>query len=249
MFNQDVEKLALVIPTRGEAATIFFLLGRIRAALDPMGIPYQLIIVDDNSRDGTAELVSALARTDPRIRLLVRTDERGLSGAILHGWQHTDAGILGVIDADLQHPPELLPALLRAILHGRDLAIASRYIKGSLPGCNLVRRLISFAAVCATRPIQRDDLSTRDPLSGFFLVRRCCIDGILFQKSGFKLLLEILVRGRVRSLQEVPFSFGRRQAGQSKAGFKVAFDYAALLARLYRERYNSSRPSPTTAVP
>ncbi len=245
MPGNDAQKLALVIPTRHEAKNILVLLARVTAALDAAGARYEILVVDDDSRDGIAQLVSALARTDSRIRLLVRRGQRGLSGAILHGWQHTDAEILGVIDADLQHPPELLPSLLGAIRDGRDLAIASRYAcGGSLPCGNPLRRIFSAAAVWATQPLQRHSLRARDPMSGFFLVRRHCLEGIPFQKSGFKLLLEILVRGRIGSLEEIPFSFGRRLAGRSKAGVKVAFDYLALLARLYRQRLGISRCSP-----
>ena len=240
------EKLVILIPTRNEAANILVLLSRIQATLDSAKIHYQIIVVDDDSHDGTVEAVSAAARADQRIRLLVRRGERGLAGAILHGWQHTNAEILGVIDADLQHPPELLPALFDAIIEGSDLAIGSRYIEGGkLVGWNPARQLISSIAAWACLPLQPRGLRVRDPLSGFFLVRHRCLYGLDFQKSGFKLLLEILVRGRVRSVQEIPYSFGRRHAGRSKAGIGVALDYIALMARLYRRRYGFARPSLT----
>ena len=238
------QKLALVIPTYHEAGNIRVLLNRVMVALDSAGIHYEMIVVDDDSRDGIAELVSAVSRSDPRVRFLVRIGERGLSGAITHGWRHTDAEILGVIDADLQHPPELLPLLFTAIMEGRDLAIGSRYIEGGkLDGWNPVRRLVSLAAACASHPLQQKGLRARDPMSGFFLVRRRCLDGVVFHKSGFKLLLEILVRGRVCSVQEIPFSFACRRDGRSKAGIRVALDYVALLAMLYRERFGFARPS------
>ncbi len=128
------EKLALVIPTLREADNIGGLLGHIRSVLDPLGIDYEILVVDDDSRDGTEEIVSAIAQKDPRVRLLVRKGERGLSGAVLYGWRQTDAAILGVMDADLQHPPELLPALIAAIFAGNDLAIGSRYTAGGAAG-------------------------------------------------------------------------------------------------------------------
>jgi dolichol-phosphate mannosyltransferase len=247
--EKDFGKLALVIPTRHEAGNVMVILDRVRAVLEATGICYEILVVDDDSRDGTTEIVSAVSQTDPRVRLLVRTGERGLSGAILHGWQETTAEILGVMDADLQHPPELLPDLIAAILDDHDLVIGSRYIKGGeLGNWNPLRRLVSLAAVWATWPIQHKGLRARDPMSGFFMVRRRCLEGILFQKSGFKLLLEILVRGQFRSMLEIPFTFGRRQAGQSKAGMKVALDYLALLARLYRERFGPTRPAPSAAM-
>jgi dolichol-phosphate mannosyltransferase len=236
------EKLALTIPTLREAENIRGLLEHVRSVLDPLGIRYEILVVDDDSRDGTGEIVSAIAHQDPRVRLLLRKGQRGLSGAILHGWQNTDATILGVMDADLQHPPELLPALIAAILAGNDLAIGSRYTAGGQLGAwSPVRKFLSVAAVWATWPIQRAGIRAKDPMTGFFLLRRSCIDGIAFQPSGFKLLLEILVRGHIRSVKEVPFAFGLRYRGASKAGFKVAVDYARLLARLYASRFGLRR--------
>ena len=229
-----LDKLALVIPTLCEAENIGSVLDHARSVLDPLDIPYELLVVDDDSPDGTAAIVSQIADEDPRVRLLVRKGERGLSGAILHGWQHTDATVLGVMDADLQHPPELLPKLLSGIREGRDLVIASRYTPGGdLGHWNPMRRLLSAAAVWVTLPLQRPRLRAKDPMSGFFMVRRRCLPQGAFQKTGFKLLLEILVRGRIQSVKEVPFAFGLRHRGASKANFRVAWDYGSLLARLY----------------
>jgi len=231
-------KLGLVIPTLREAENICRVLDHVRSVLDPIGIPYEILVVDDDSCDGTAEVVSAIAEQDPRVRLLVRKGEKGLSGAILHGWQRTDAGLLGVMDADLQHPPELLPELLAAILEDRDIVIGSRYSPGGELGqWNPARKLLSAAAVWVTWPLQRSSVRAKDPMSGYFVVRRRCLDEIGFQRSGFKLLLEILVRGRIDSIEEIPFEFGRRYRGASKANFKVAVDYARLLARLYAGKY------------
>ena len=172
------QKLALAIPTLCEAGNLSALLDRVRVALDPLNVDYEILIVDDDSCDGTAEIVSTLAQQDPRIRLLVRKGQRGLSGAILHGWENTDAAIVGVMDADFQHPPELLPELTAAIASGCDLVIGSRYTPGGgLGDWNVFRKLLSAAAVWATWPIQRLGLRAKDPMSGFFFVRRDCLDG------------------------------------------------------------------------
>ena len=232
------QRLALTIPTLREAKNLPGLLRHIRAVLDPVGIPYEIIVVDDDSRDGTEEIVTALGQEDPRVRLLVRKGERGLSGAVLYGWRNTNAPILGVMDADLQHPPELLPALVAAILEGNDLAIGSRYTAGGQVGkWNPIRKALSTAAVWATWPIQRPGVRAHDPMTGYFMLRREVIDGIEFQPTGFKLLLEILVRGRLRKVKEVPLAFGSRAEGASKANFKVGWDYAKLLLRLYAARF------------
>jgi dolichol-phosphate mannosyltransferase len=229
--------LALIIPTLHESKNIRPLLTRVRAALDSYDSAYEVIVVDDASGDGIEDIVPALAAEDPRIRLIVRTDERGLAGAVLRGWKETEANLLAVMDADLQHPPELLPKLWAGMNTGADLVVGSRYACGGcMRGWKLMRQLISRAAILMTLPVQRTGLRARDPMSGFFMVRRSCIERIALRKTGFKILLEILARADIRSVVEVPFTFGRRHAGASKANFRVAMDYVALLIRLYRQK-------------
>jgi dolichol-phosphate mannosyltransferase len=236
------ENLALTIPTLREAENIHGLLDHVRSVLDPIGILYEILVVDDDSGDGTEEIVTAISKEDRRVRLLVRKGQRGLSGAILYGWQNTDATILGVMDADLQHPPELLPSLIASIRAGHDLAIGSRYVAGGQLGdSNPIRKLLSAAAVWVTWPIQRGGLFANDPMSGFFLIRRECVERVPLQRSGFKLLLEILVRGRIKLIEEIPLSFGQRYRGASKASAKVAVDYGRLLLRLYASRFGLRR--------
>jgi len=237
------EKVAIVIPTLNEAENIPRLITRLRNALETITLNYELIVVDDDSQDGTAEMVRELSAQDPRVRLLVRKGQRGLSGAVIHGWKHTDATLLGVIDADLQHPPEILPQLLEAIQRGKDIAIASRYTSNnhaSVADWSPVRHFISRCTTALTTPLQRKGLRVKDPMSGYFLVRRECIEGLDLQPQGFKILLEILVKGRMRNAAEIPYRFGLRQAGSSKADFKVALDYLSLLGKL--SRYAVFRP-------
>jgi dolichol-phosphate mannosyltransferase len=235
MSESQNRKLGLVVPTLNEADNIAILLHRIGQSLSPTAIDYEIVVVDDDSHDGTAELVMERAKQDSRIRLLVRKAERGLAGAVIHGWEHTDANLLGVIDADLQHPPEILPSLLRPVLDGADIAIASRYADGNGVGdWNRFRQLISRASTLATTPLQKKDLRVKDPLSGFFIVRRESIAGLKLQPEGFKILLEILVKGSLSKAVEVPFQFGLRHAGKSKADVKVAFQYFTLLGKLSR---------------
>jgi len=244
------ERLTLVIPTLREVESLRILLDRVTASLEKQSLPFDILVVDDDSCDGTEELVSSITRTDPRVRLLVRKGERGLSGAILHGWQQCEASVLGVMDADLQHPPELLPALVDAIQNGNDIAIGSRYVAGGrVDRWNPLRRLLSAAAVWVTYPLQRCSLKAHDPMSGFFLVRRHCVEQVELQPAGFKLLLEILVRGHIASVCEIPIAFGRRAAGRSKANLRVAWEYFCLLARLYANHYSLRSAAPTSIVP
>lgn len=229
------DKLGLVIPTLNEEGNVGTLLDRARSSLDLLDIDYELLVVDDNSSDGTRLVVERYHESDSRIRLLVRTEARGLSGAVICGWWHTDANFLGVMDADLQHPPELLPALITAVRNGKDIAIASRYLAADgTVGWNPARRALSILSTWVTLPLQKPGIRVRDPLSGFFVLHRKCIAGLDLQPEGFKLLLEILVRGQVRSVAEVPYHFCQRYTGQSKANWRVGLNYLQLLGRLSR---------------
>ena len=231
------QKLAIVIPTLQEAGNIRELLDRLRQSADGLRIPYELIVVDDDSRDGTEAIIGQMSAHDPRIRLLVRKGARGLAGAVIHGWQNTDATLLGVMDGDLQHPPELLPALWEALQTGADVVIASRYMgRGGRPKWNAFRQLISRLAVRMTRALQKASVRVSDPMSGFFLVRRRCIQDVRLHHQGFKILLDVHVQGHVRSVREIPYIFGRRGAGTSKASVRVAIEYCVQLANLWRER-------------
>ena len=238
------DKLGLVIPTLNEEENIGAVLDRVRSNLNGLQIDYELLVVDDDSTDETGAVVREYSRSDSRIRLLVRKGCRGLAGAVIYGWDHSDVNLLGVMDADLQHPPELLPALVTAIQHGHDIAIASRYAEGNgIAGWNPLRRAISKISTWITVPLQKPGLRVRDPLSGFFMLRRSCITGVRLQPEGFKLLLEILVRGNIRSAAEIPYRFGLRHAGKSKANLRVGLDYLQLLGRLSRSAFSRSTGS------
>jgi len=229
------DKFALVIPTVNEAGNIATVLDRTVAALSEAQVEWEILVVDDDSTDGTADHVLHHAQAEPCIRVLVRRGQRGLAGAITYGWSQTNATLLGVMDADLQHPPELLPALIRKVRDGSDIAIASRYVEPhSMDAWNPVRRLISRLGVLASKAVQKPALRVSDPLSGFFVLRRACVDGLQFQQAGFKLLLEILAKGDIKSVSEVPFTFAVRQHGNSKASPMTLIHYVSLLYRLSR---------------
>jgi dolichol-phosphate mannosyltransferase len=238
MSHSSRTKLGLAIPTLNEAGNMRPLLEGLGVSLARVPIDYELIVVDDDSSDGTADVAREYAKQDPRVRVFVRRGQRGLAGAVLHGWAQTDADLLGVIDADLQHPPQVLPKLIEPVMNGNDIAIASRYVSGEDNGLgdwNKLRAFISRAGTLVTAPLQKKkNMNVKDPLSGFFVLRRECIEGVDLQPEGFKLLLDILVRGRVQRPVEVPFHFGLRHAGKSKADFRVAFAYLNLLGKLSR---------------
>jgi dolichol-phosphate mannosyltransferase len=227
---------ALVVPTLNEAGNIDKLLSALSDALSDTQYEYEIIVVDDGSTDGTVDKVRSWSMRDSRIRVLSRVGERGLAGAVLYGWSQSRANLLGVIDADLQHPPELLPEMLKAAERA-DIAIASRYARGNgIKGWNPLRVAVSKLSTLAAAPlISKKNLKVTDPMSGFFITHRRCIEGLTFQTTGFKLLLEVLVRGRIHSAEEVSYNFGLRHAGESKASASVAFHYLHLLGRLSRD--------------
>jgi dolichol-phosphate mannosyltransferase len=233
MMVRTYQKLALVIPTLNEAENIKTVLDRAIAAMQRAGLSWEILVVDDESGDGTGDIVRHYAEADPRIRLLVRPGQRGLAGAITYGWAQSDGDLIGVMDADLQHPPELLPLLIQEVCNEFDIAIASRYLRrGSMDGWNPARKALSRLGVLASKPVQPSTLKIKDPLSGFFVLRRECIVGLTFQNTGFKLLLEILAKGRIQSAKEIPFKFATRQGGNSKANVMTAIHYVWLLCKL-----------------
>src|SRR6266567_1609570 len=229
----NFKKFALVVPTLNETENIVAVLDRARQSLSRLSLDWEILVVDDESTDGTAETVRRYSETHAGIRLLERQAPKGLAGAITYGWKHTDADVLGVMDADLQHPPELLPELVARVCQGSDIAIASRYLQtDSMEAWSLRRRMISRLSVLASKPVQRSGLGVRDPMSGFFVLRRDCIAGMRFQRTGFKLLLEILAKGHICSVAEIPFKFGTRSGGKSKANGMTAVHYLSLLCKL-----------------
>jgi len=161
----------------------------------------------------------------------------------MHGWCCTDADLLGVIDADLQHPPEVIVELLEEVMRGADIAIASRYVHPhSMDGWSPMRKFVSWVGISASIAVQRREIRVKDPLSGFFIVRRKCIEGLHFQQTGFKLLLEILAKAPLRMVREVPFRFSPRALGHSKADLMTCAHYASLLWRLWKNAH-PSRPT------
>jgi dolichol-phosphate mannosyltransferase len=207
--------LSVIVPTFNEAANVRPLLERIARAL--AGIDYDLTFVDD-STDGTAEVLAALAQEAPRLRVVHRQDRRGLASAVTEGIALARGDVVCVLDADLQHPPEIVPALLEALERtGADLAIASRYVPG---GSNVTlspsRRLVSHGAIALARLLLARARPVADPVSGFFAFRRRIVQGVSLRPIGYKILLEVLVRGNVTSVVEVPYRFDTREAGESK---------------------------------
>jgi dolichol-phosphate mannosyltransferase len=236
--------VSVVIPTRNEASNVEPLVRRITAAL--AGTAFEICFVDD-SDDSTADLLIELARTDPAVRVLLRqgADRRGgLSTAVVAGLRMARGRYACVMDADLQHPPELVPVLLAEAERGADLVIASRYAPGGshegLSGA--VRRLVSRQATLVARMLFSEARQSSDPLSGFFLCRRALIDGIEFRPVGFKILLELLVCMPELRVVDVPMTQAERSTGESKATVRQGFLYLRHLRSLFFDVPGSARP-------
>jgi dolichol-phosphate mannosyltransferase len=204
------------------------------------GLPAELIIVDDNSPDGTGALADDLA-TRYRLRVIHRTGKLGLGTAVVAGFDAAAAPVVGVIDADLSHPPDLLPRMLATMRSASaDVVIGSRYIPGGgTRNWPMGRLLLSKLACVIARPLT----PVRDATSGFFLIRRDLARGVTISAGGFKICLELLVRGRPASVVEVPYVFEGRTAGESKMNVKEALGYLQQL----RDLWNFQRSQPPLA--
>jgi dolichol-phosphate mannosyltransferase len=228
--------ISLVLPTYNEAASIRDVLKRSSDVLRATGEEFELIVMDDSSPDGTAELAQALADELP-VRVVRRPRRSGLALAVVDGWQAARGDVLGVMDADLQHPPEVLTSLVAALRKDNvDLAIASR----SGPGGGTAdwswrRRLTSWVAMHVAACVLPWTLAeVRDPMSGMFLVRRRALQGVRLEPAGYKILLEVLAKGRYREFTEASYMFGPRSGGNSKLGTRQSLEYVLHLARLAR---------------
>jgi dolichol-phosphate mannosyltransferase len=197
-------------------------------------LPLELVIVDDASPDGTGTVADETASSSPVPMTVVhRPGKAGLASAVLAGAAAAHAAVVTVMDADLSHPPELLPALWQAIQQGADIAVASRYVPGGgIERWPLPRRVVSRVATLAARGGL--GLRVRDPLSGFFAVRRDLLAGYPYRGLGYKLLVEILATHRRRPVTEIPYRFVDRERGQSKLGAGEIVTFLRLLWHLRR---------------
>jgi dolichol-phosphate mannosyltransferase len=226
---------SLIIPTYNEGGNIHAIVKSLAGLLDEF-LPnhYELIVVDDDSSDRTWEIAQSLITDYPQLKVMRRQQERGLSSAVIRGWQVAGGSILGVIDGDLQHPPRVLLNLLRAIEQGADLAVASRHVEGGgVSDWGLVRRLLSRGAQTLGLILLPGVMGrVSDPMSGYFLVRRSAIAECELYPTGYKILLEVLGRGKVEQIAEVGYVFQERQEGKSKVTWKQYVEYLHHLLRL-----------------
>jgi dolichol-phosphate mannosyltransferase len=224
-------KVTIVSPTYNEAENVPRLAQAVCAELS--GVEYELLIADDDSPDGTWAVAQELGKQNRRITVLRRLVDRGLSAAVIEAFLLSSSEYVGVIDADLQHDPSILPKMIAALDDGAEIAVGSRYVEGGGTGTwNASRRFQSWVATKLAQVFLGVQLS--DPMSGYFVMRRSDFKRIYkrLDPSGFKILLEIIARLAPSRLDEVPYTFRERVAGRSKLSSKVILQYLFQLWKL-----------------
>jgi dolichol-phosphate mannosyltransferase len=227
-------RVTVVVPTYKEVENIPHLIDRVAKVRASTGLEIDMLFMDDDSRDGSAELVKA--RTEPWVSLVTRTQDRGLSAAVLDGLRRAQGDVLVCMDADLSHPPEALPEMLAKLDEGADFVIGSRYAPGGSTSDDwgIFRWLNSRVATLFARPLT----SVRDPMAGFFALRRTTFQrGAELNPIGYKIGLELIVKCRCERVVEIPIHFEDRQFGESKLTLKQQLLYLQHLRRLYNFKY------------
>jgi len=228
------KSISVIIPTYNEKDNITPLVEALHRALS--GYRYEVIFVDDNSRDGTIDIAHSLEAKFP-VKIIVRTTERGLATAVVEGFKHATGDIFVVMDADLQHPPEFIPSLLKGIEDGADLAISSRYIPGGgTSNWSLSRRIISRGAIFMTHVLLPSTHRIKDITTGFFALKREIVAGAELKPVGWKILLEVVFMGKYQKAVEVPFVFTGREKGSSKLNIKPELEYLQHIWSLMRRK-------------
>ena len=224
--------LSVVVPTYREAANVPVLFERLKTVLDDL--PWEMIVVDDDSPDGTYDVAFAIARRDPRMRCLRRVNRSGLAGAVIEGWLASSADFVAVIDGDLQHDESILPQMYASLVNGEgDLVIGTRVEDEAIPkGLSPARQKLSDLGAWFFRAIA--GVTVSDPMSGFFMVKREVVARLApaLSPDGFKILVDVvLTSGGHLRIVETPYVFRQRQAGESKLSPLVGLDFLGLVSR------------------
>lgn len=229
-------KFSVVIPTYNESAGIEKLIRRLSEVFAAAGLDGEIVVVDDNSPDGTGAIVDRLERDGLPVRCLHRPGKLGLSSGVIDGWAFSrpDSEIVGAMDADFSHDESILPRMVQAIASGEyDLAIGSRYVRGGgITNWPWRRKITSMVACWLARPLTR----VKDITSGFFMVRRSALAGVRLDPIGFKIGLEVVIKAKYKRFIEIPYVFTDRVAGESKLNSREIVNYLKQLGKMYRAR-------------
>ena len=220
--------LTVIIPTFNEEANIRAIVMAVDAVFREHSIHGQILVVDDNSSDGTIRIVNELKSTMENVEILVRKRDHGLSQSVAEGFSHAASDVFIVINADFSHPPGLIPRMYGEIRNGNDIVIGSRYMEGGgIRKWPLKRRIISIGATFLGRLLFPD---ITDPVSGFFAVRKEVVKEAPLKPRGYKILLEVLGKGTWQKDKEIPFEFVDREIGSSKLKIRTITEYVQQVA-------------------
>lgn len=232
-------RVTMVVPTYNERDRLVELVEAIFFFARQRELDLEVVIVDDNSPDGTGAIADELATRFP-LKVVHRSGKLGLGTAVVAGFEVASAPVVGVMDADFSHPPELVPELYDAFVRtGADVVVGSRYVPGgSTPDWPFKRRVLSRMACFLARGLS----PVRDAASGFFLIKRDLARQTTIKAGGFKICLELIVRSGAKHLVEVPYRFDDRELGASKMSSREAMGYLVQLRDLYWEQLRRGRP-------
>jgi len=228
--------ISIIIPTYCEVQNIPVIIPKIFEVLQNENIQSELIIVDDNSPDGTADAAQTMANQYP-VRVAVREKEKGLATAVIKGFDLANGDICVVMDADLSHPVEKLPDLIRPLMEQNlDAVIGSRYVNGSgIEGCSLFRKMISRVGGLLAKGLTE----MSDPTSGFIAFKKSLLNNVKLNPIGWKIILELMVKADPK-FKEIPIRFAKRKLGKNKFSIKVQIDFLRHLWRLYFYKFSKS---------
>jgi len=228
---RESKKITVIIPTYNETDNLPILVGSIFDVFEENLFRGEIIIVDDNSPDGTGRIADELSFRNNNIRVIHRKGKEGLSSAVMEGFRYATGEIIGVMDADLSHPTDVIPKLVLPIINGEsEFSIASRYLKKEeIEKWPLIRKITSRGATILARPLT----NISDPMSGFFFFKKNILDGVTLSPIGYKIMLEIVVKGKYQKIKEIPYIFRDRYKGVSKLNWMEHGNYLVHLAKLY----------------
>lgn len=223
--------LSIIVPTYNERENIPILMERVKNALSD--IDFELVIVDDDSPDETWKLAEELGKKHPFLKVIRRKNERDLATAVVEGFRKSKGDVLTVMDADLQHPPEKIKEMFKKIQDGAEIVVGSRYVEGGeIENWSFKRKFYSKGARAIAYLLLPKSREVKDPLSGFFMLKRDVIKNVDLHPIGYKILLEILIKGKYKKVEEVPILFKDRERGSSSLVFKEYGKYSRHLLRL-----------------
>jgi dolichol-phosphate mannosyltransferase len=230
VMSDKKEIVSIIIPTYNEKENLPNLVEMIFIELHKNDLEGEVVVVDDDSPDGTGKIADHLKKKY-NLKVLHRKDKRGLSSAVLDGFEIADGDIIGVMDADFSHPPERIPELVEPIKKRKaDMAIGSRYIPGGdIINWTIKRKIVSRGATLIARPLTK----IKDPMSGFFFFKKEVIEGVDLSPKGYKICLEIIVKGNHKKVIEIPYTFRDREIGKSKLNLKEYLNYLFHVQGLY----------------